>query len=203
LKEEVIGRMANGAHGTEGGATIRRIATVALAVILPAQTVCGQTTSKDTVAVRAFVQQFYDGYLTAKKETRGPAWWLLMHRTPSGLSAELIRALRGDSLALVDKQQTRESLNFDPILMSQDPCPRYKVGSLRVRANAFRVGVHSVCPGMDSTNVPPSVIVEVGRNGAHWEILNFFYSSTDLKSLLCGYAKADTRRERRPASCRG
>ena len=164
---------------------------------------CAQAQNKpDTAAVRVFVQRFYDRYASVQEQADAQAQ--VLAAKPSFLSAKLQTALRADSAARFDKPEpTRELLSFDPFLASQDPCPRYRVGAVRLRGDSARVGVHSVCPfkGPDSVSPRPAVTVIVYRVGSRLEIADFIYGGVTLSRLLCQYAMADTRQERRPKSC--
>lgn len=160
-------------------------------------------TVDSTMAVRQFVQAFYDRYLAfLQTESRFPDWWHVLSSTPGDLDANLARALRADSVASRTEPATRELIGFDPFLESQDPCPRYAVTDVRSDAAGYRVTMRPVCPNAESQKWQTArPVVEVIPEAGHWKIANVFYEKGNLRSLLCGFAKADKRVELRPAKC--
>ncbi len=163
------------------------------------RTVSGTTSKEvvpDTAAVRQFVQRFYDWYApVAAGDSRHPTYWATLNGR--GLDRVLAEALRSDSIASARADETRELFNADPFLWSQDPCTPYAVDKVDVSNTGFRVTVVAIC------RLPPSnrPILDVRPAGTSFEIVNVFYGNEDLRSLLCGYAKADKRPERRPKEC--
>jgi hypothetical protein len=148
-------------------------------------------------AVRAFVQHFYDVYTDP---SFSPAWpWLDVDQF---VDAKLMTALRADSVASLDMRRSREIINFDPFLDSQDPCPHYAVVEVRRNGAAYDVTVKPVCADPRWQTQRP--VVEVMRQGDRWMITNMRYDHAgpkDLRGLLCEWAKADMKPERRPAKC--
>lgn len=70
---------------------------------------------------------------------------------------------------------SREVIDFDPFLNSQDPCPRYKVTDVRSAGRSYRATVQPVCPNPNSQywqtldkHTSVQVIPEAGR----WKIAN-------------------------------
>lgn len=164
--------------------------------------------SQDSVAVHRFVQGFYDWYTPiASKRHDSPAWWSVLDSATSLLDPELATAIRGDSAARQEMIDWREMLNFDPFLESQDPCPRYEVSEVRRDGLRYQVVVRPVCPSGEGPRfVRSRPIVEVFPAAAGWRIANIWYvrpdsTKHDLRSMLCDWARADRRPEKRPARC--
>jgi hypothetical protein len=129
--------------------------------------------------------------------------WSVLRDRAADLDDGLRDALRADSM-FGDRggnpPGTREYLDFDPILDSQDPCPKYEVVEARKELGEWRVTVKAICA--DSTwKQDKRPIVVVRRNEGRWKIANFIYPRTDLRSLLCEYAKKDERPENREKGC--
>jgi hypothetical protein len=157
----------------------------------------------DSVEARRFVQAFYDWYKPLYDSDRLDPISIVLSTRSHWLTPDFAAALRGDSTARADTIQFRMTLNFDPFLWSQDPCPRYEVSSIRPTKDSFKARVRPVCqPGSQAakwqTNEPT---VEVLRDGDQWRIKNVFYGPSDLISMLCGFAKDDSRPAKRPAGC--
>lgn len=153
----------------------------------------------DSASAREYVQGFYDRYLaTERTEGGGPAHWRLLGSDV--LDSTLVAALREDS-AFGDQRHpgSREGLNFDPFLASQDPCPRYEAIRARSEGPGFHVTVRPLCADSSWQNQGP--VVEVSYRDARWRIVNVHYERTDLRTLLCQYAGRDTRARRPPAAC--
>lgn len=155
------------------------------------------TSGRDsTAAVRQFVQGFYDWYTPiALSFPRFPAWYDVLNNADRYLDRDLAAAIRADSVAREGDPITRETLNFDPFLSSQDPCGPYEVIEVRRRGDTFRVPIRP-CHAKGA-----GPVVEVRAVDGRWRIANVFYGKGDLKSYLCQWAKADARTDRRPAKC--
>jgi hypothetical protein len=156
-----------------------------------------------TADVRQFVQTFYDWYTPMRVRGVGhPAEWEVLTKADRYLDSSLATLLRGDSVAGLDGPQraTRVTLDFDPFLGGQDPCGPSKVIDVRRRALGFRVTVLSCFIPPDLTKGPRVTVDVIPVNGA-WRISNVDFGDVDLKSLLCKYAKADVRPEKRPTTC--
>jgi hypothetical protein len=118
------------------------------------------------------------------------------------IDADLMRALRGDSLAATERFPSRMLINFDPFLDSQDPCPRYDVAVVHRVGGVYKVTVRPVCADPRWQTQRP--VVDVMLEDGHWKITNVTYDhngTKDLRSLLCEWAKADLKPERRPTKC--
>lgn len=158
-----------------------------------------------TAAARQFLQKFYDWYAPfAQTDPRFPAWWAILTRDSADLDAHLARALRADSAAQRMNPRSREVIDFDPFLNSQDPCPRYTVTDVRPDGRGYRATVEPVCPNPTAQywqTLDKHTSVKVIPQGGHWRIANVFYGPGDLESERCGHAKADRRPDRRPIKC--
>jgi hypothetical protein len=128
----------------------------------------------------------------------------LLKDRSADLDDGLLDALRADS-AFGDANSygkgSREELNFDPLLDAQDWCDgtRYAVVGARAVKSGYEVTVRDVCP--DTTWGVRRPIVVVSRRKSRWKITNVIYATTNLRALLCEYAKADLRPENREKGC--
>ncbi len=149
-----------------------------------------------TLLVRRFVQEFYDWYAPlALGDHYGAAWWNVLKNADRYLDRSLASAVRDDSIARMRDPQTREVLNFDPFLNSQDPCVPYEVISVHHQGGTYRVPMRA-CHAKGA-----GPVVEVRAVDGRWKITNVFYGRGDLKSALCQWAKEETRTDKRPAKC--
>lgn len=155
-------------------------------------------TADSTQAVRQFVQRFYDWYVPLTIADHAfPAEYYVLDKADSYLDPDLAAALRADSVVEeVDPEAaTRETLDFDPFLFSQDPCGPYEVVRVARRGDAFRVGMRPC----HADGISPTV--EVRAEAGQWKITNLLYGDGDLRTYLCRWAMADLRPEKRPAHC--
>jgi hypothetical protein len=153
----------------------------------------------DSAAVHGFVQGFYDWYAPIVDTNRVPGTWIVLDSGNRFLEPHLADALRGDSIANVITPPSRDVLNFDPFLDSQDPCIPYKVAAVAQAGASFHVTIRPTCGSTAQTNRP---VVEVVSVNGKWKIANVSYQSGyNLRGILCEYAKADQRPDRRPATC--
>ncbi|HEY5063070.1 MAG TPA: hypothetical protein VII52_16135 [Gemmatimonadaceae bacterium] len=160
----------------------------------------GAAATDSTAAMRQFVQGFYDWYTPiALADNHFPADWRVLSSAPSYLDAGLASALRADSVASLIVPDQRETLNFDPFLASQDPCPRYEVTDVRSAPRGYRVRVRPICADPRWQTATPVVVVI--PDAGHWKIANVFYENDDLRSMLCQFAKGDRRPDKRPSTC--
>jgi hypothetical protein len=197
---------------------VPRFPLVAMASILLTSATCVQTHAKEPAttqsasiteqrtnstpdssgAVRQFVQEFYNRY---QDKTFFRMDWRDLDQF---VDADLMRALRGDSAAAAQPRDTRQMLSFDPFLATSGTCPRYDVVDVRRDGQTYKVAMLPVCG--DPRWQPQRPVVEVVREGNRWMIANVWYhydpnGPSDLKGLLCAWAKADLIPERRPADC--
>jgi hypothetical protein len=182
-------------------------------VFLGTPTACAQRSATPTVSVatndsttvHAFVQRFYDVYTDARSRQQDAMQQVLI-RDSTFLDRSLLLALRADMAANRDRNQPRETINFDPFLESQDPCPKYVVSEVHAAGRSYRVTVRPVCPTADGQRWQTSrPVVEVVSLGSRWMIANVLYTKatppTDLMALLCRYAQSDVRVALRPTRC--
>lgn len=113
-------------------------ALAALALLAPAgaraaDPACG-------TAATAFVQAFYDGYLSLARRTgTTPAWIKALDRRPPAFDPPLARALRADAAAQAQVSDDIVGLDFDPFLNAQDPPDRLIAGPAEAAGGACRV----------------------------------------------------------------
>ncbi len=69
----------------------------------------------------------------------GPAYWVIINDSTAWLSPQLASALRTDSAAAAAASPTREPLNFDVFLGSNDPCESYQVTSASSDGSQYEV----------------------------------------------------------------
>jgi hypothetical protein len=158
-----------------------------------------QAMSEDSISARQFVQAFYNTYLAAARtSTAGPTFWRMLNS--DALDTKLAAALREDSLSSdLGAGGSREGLNFDPFLASQDPCPRYEVVAAQSSGEGFHVKLSPVCLNAEWQTQGPTVAV--GKRGARWRIVNIFYERTDLLAVLCENGRSDKTAGRPPVAC--
>jgi hypothetical protein len=155
----------------------------------------------DSAAAHNFVQGFYDWYTPlSQRKSPDPARFAVLNAANQYLEASLAKSLREDSLARTSR--SRDFLDLDPFLDSDDPCPRYKVTEVRPSGAGFRVRVTPVCPNASwQANQPQRPVVEVLRAGDGWRIANVYYETRSLKGRLCEAAMSDEDVTIRPKSC--
>lgn len=139
---------------------------------------------------RAFVQQFYNWYLTtAPGYSPSPAYWRVLNEQPSSLTNELQQLLQTDSLARSSAEPRREVLNFDPFLASQDPCSSYQAIAAEKVDSVYVVTVRPVCAvsGLQTTQPRVQVVPQSGS----WRIADVYYESDNLRALLQQYSGHD------------
>jgi len=133
-----------------------------------------QTLNAGEASCRAFVQQFYDWYLT-----KSIVWYSVAKLKPQVLSPELLKLLKKE-----DDTQTAckciDHLDADPFLNSQDPDPKYIVKRVAVvngRCNAIVRG----------NNGGSEVRPELTQTSTGWIFINFhfsFYSEDGKRKLF-------------------
>lgn len=154
------------------------------------------TVGDSALAVHQFVQGFYDWYTPIAVAPReGFAYYRVLSKSDSYLDLDLAAALRGDSVAQFSIPDTRQTLNFDPFLNTQDPCAPTEVVGVRRQGGTSRVTIRTCRASR------PGPVVEVRAVNGRWRITNVFYGRGDLRSYLCQWAKEDTRTDKRPDKC--
>jgi hypothetical protein len=75
-------------------------------------------------------------------------------------------------------------IDFDPILMGQDPEERYEVGTIRREGEIFQAEIYGVRSGKRFEK--PAVIAEFMQSNGRWFFVNFVYPEdhTDLLAIL-------------------
>lgn len=137
--------------------------------------------SSDAVAVRQFVQRFYDWYIaTALKDTDSVA---LAHKSKAEMfSPELLRALREDEEAQSKDKEFIVGLDFDPFVAAQDTADSYSIGKVEQRGNAWLVEVRFA---FVNSHTSWGLNAKVEKSGTEWRFTNFMYDNgTDLLSVL-------------------
>ena len=163
------------------------------------------TTTSDSAKIHLLIQEFYDRYTALESQRKDGLGHVLLSDSLA-IEPTLLAALREDRLARRDLSEPREVLNFDPLLASQDPCPKYAVTDIGDSAGKYRVTMRPVCPTPDGQKWQTSrPVVQVEFIGQRWLITNVFYTDTkpptNLRAILCRFATGDTRPEKRPATC--
>ena len=134
-----------------------------------------------------FVQAFYDWYVPiALRNSRNPAWYVVLTDRARLLDSNLVRELKADSAEQAKATEGVVGLDFDPFLNTQDPDDHYVVGKTTRQGKSSFVDVYSVRSGKRSDK--PDVIAELTRQGTSWVFVNFHYPNirTDLLSTLKG-----------------
>lgn len=145
-------------------------------------------------SARAFVQRFYDWYLTTQAN-KGAPYDSLLAGQRAWLSDSLAAAFAADVAAQrADTVGEIASLSSeaDVFLNSQDPCQHYQPGSVRAIApSAFLVSVHGDCP---ETSGQGSIEVYVRQGPIGWQIANIKdpNGSLDLLRDLIQYHAGDS-----------
>jgi hypothetical protein len=156
-------------------------------------------TSTDTLAAKELVKAFYDWYtplvmarlknLKPNQNHLGPTWWVAL-REDHGLSDDLVKALRADSVLQADPVVEHESFSADPFLGTQEPCTPYRVGGLRSAGDAVLVTVTAICQANGNPSQPPTqLVIEVHSTPGGLKITNVYLGKQDLLRDLCGYTK--------------
>jgi hypothetical protein len=135
--------------------------------VLPAQ-----SSSADADSAQRAVQRFYDWYVprAAKPNGRDMVMQAAV-RGPLSFAPELVHWLRIDSTARAKSKDEINGLDGDPYLNAQDPCGAYSARSVKRSDRVFMVDVvgHGGCPA----HTTPDIIVEIGRLGGRWTMLEF------------------------------
>lgn len=162
------------------------------AVPLPGMAKSSRLSSQtnNLASAKEFVSAFLRWYVPHANQTSSePTYWLVLSQRNAWLTPQLSRLLRQDSLAVASHSQSREILNFDPFLASQDPCSSYAVVDGR-KASA-RTYVVRVVPRCSEEMTPTQAGVEyVLTRGANlFRIADVHYDNGSLRKWLCQYAR--------------
>lgn len=157
----------------------------------------------DSTRARSFVSEFYRWYvpLASSDTLHVPASTIALRDRPAAFTAEFRSALADESTA--QRQPGADlGLDFDPILISQDPCERYDAGWVRFSRPAFLVELIPICGGVRSPS-QDGVIAEVVLKDGAWQFANFHgpRNKADVLKALKWWreARAKVRRPPRPA----
>jgi hypothetical protein len=159
---------------------------VGLALCLPmrAQSQSAPTTEN---SCRQFAQEFYDWYVsnsTTRAERRNgmSALEFALKNRRSSFEPSLARELEH---VLAEEKRTKEPiLDSDPILNSQDPDQRYRVGPVTDKEGKCRAEVYGVTGGKKRDR--PDVVAELVLQDHQWRFADFDYpnaESPESKSL--------------------
>ena len=141
--------------------------------------------SANTDSVRQFARAFYDWYTAlALADVRGRAIDSALKVRRAVFDTVLVRELAEDTAAQAKVSGELVGLDFDPVLASQDPCPRYDVGDIEVTTTTYNVHVTPTCDRVEGP--VPSIVAEVAPRGGGFVFVNFRYPSmkTDLRTEL-------------------
>ncbi|MGB0066231.1 MAG: hypothetical protein WBP85_17450, partial [Terracidiphilus sp.] len=136
----------------------------------PKLLLCQNLTSAE-LSCHRFVQDFYDWYVPIGIADKERLMAELLPRK-SSFDQRLWQMLAADDEAQSHSDEI-VGLDFDPILNSQDPSPKFIVKSVSVkdgRCNAFVVGINE---GVEEEHVIP----ELALFNGHWIFMNFRYES--------------------------
>jgi hypothetical protein len=140
--------------------------------------------SRAQTSAAEFVQRFYDWYVPlAHQDTKSPPWILALNKRGAEFDSGLSRALREDWAAQRRVHDDIVGLDFDPILMSQDPLDKYTVGNVSEEGGAYLVSVYGVQDGHRADK--PSVVAELKPSKGAFIFTNFRYGADgDLLGTL-------------------
>jgi hypothetical protein len=139
--------------------------------------------SSDADAVRRFVREFYDWYVPLANAP-GSAIDRALKARPAAFDTTLARELTEDVAAQAKVKGELVGLDFDPVLASQDPCPRYEVGYIEVTTTTYNVHVTPTCDR--AAGPEPRIVTEVATRSGGFAFVNFRYplTKTDLRTEL-------------------
>lgn len=141
-------------------------------------------------AVREFVQQFYNWYVTMSARSKGEPEAVALKQRKADFAPELAQALEKDMEANA-KAGELVGLDYDAFLNTQDPCDKYVVGGKTSEANGvWKVEVFAICEGKKEAR-PEIVAVLKERPDKSWYFINIEDpgSGTNLMQNLRALAK--------------
>jgi hypothetical protein len=141
--------------------------------------------SVNTDSVRQFVRAFYDWYTPlALADLHVRTIDSALKARPAAFDTTLARELREDDAAQAKASGELVGLDFDPVLASQDPCPRYEVGRVDGAVPPYHVQVTATCDR--GAGLVPGLVAEVEPRGGGFVFVNFRYPSmkSDLRTEL-------------------
>ena len=155
--------------------------TLVLAAFPTVVCCAGESIRDEKREVRQFVQSFYDWYVPESTRTHNFGKLIKNHR--ASFTPQLAKALIEDNVAQSEGRGELVGLDFEPFTSSQDPCEKYLAGSVRNKANRYRVDIFSICDGKSSDK--PELVAEVTSVNDRLVFANFRYENgADLIGIL-------------------
>jgi hypothetical protein len=150
----------------------------------------------DLESARQFVQSSYDWYAPLSERLPGSSTDSVVIGRADHFGPVLREALQADRAAQRDARDIVSVLgDYDPFLMSQDPCPRYLARAATARLAGVEVRVYGQC---QSGPAKLAVLVDVVRDGVTWRFADFRRPDAPsvrlLDALRASRAKRDTSR---------
>ena len=138
---------------------------------------------------RKFVEDFYNWYVPMSAHSHETASDVALKKKGAAFSAELLKALKEDSLAASKSPGEVVGLDSDAFLNSQEQVDRCVLGNVTEKNGSFRVEVYDVLGGKKDKK--PAVIPEVKQENGHWIFVNFWNpDGGDLLSELRELSKS-------------
>jgi hypothetical protein len=123
-----------------------------------------------------FVQQFYTWYLghnahNEESRSAGPSWDDVLRLRPQALSPDLLALLKDDLAASRANSDEIVGLDWDPVLATQDPSPKFEVESVSLKDGHC----YAVVNGIERGKKHETVVPELAQAGRKWAFVNFHY----------------------------
>lgn len=173
----------------------RRLLFVALLAIAcrSADTRDAVADARDAESAQRFVQAFYDWYVPLGERLAASRADSVVIGRASYFVPLLQHALRDDLAAQRDASEIVSVLgDYDPFLMTQDPCTYYEARTAIARPSSVEVAVYARCAG-DSTAV--AVLVDVVRDGNTWRFADFRRPDAPMMRLIDALRAAQAERD--------
>jgi hypothetical protein len=124
-----------------------------------------------------FVQEFLDWYVIQD------GWRAVLQQRRFAVHPDLRALLQAEAAAEESADGGLGGLDFDPFLASQDPCDRYRAGTVSRRGGRYLVEISGTCP---SSGGMTDAVMELESSDSSWVIVNVHYPAlgTDLWSRL-------------------
>jgi hypothetical protein len=125
--------------------------------------------NSDAASCRKSVQDFYDWYvpITIAQDDR---FTVMLRPRKNSFDPKLWQMLAADDEAQ-SKAHEIVGLDFDPIVNSQDPSPKFKVHAISIERNRCNAVVYGFAQGTREERVAPELIYLNNR----WIFVNFHY----------------------------
>ena len=144
---------------------------------------------------RKFVQDFYEWYVPLTHHTHsGDTSDIALKKKSSAFSAELLKALKEDSLAASKSPGEIVGIDWDPFLNSQEQIERCVIGNITSKNGSFRVDIYDILEGKKDKK--PNIIAEVKQENGHWVFVNFW--NPDGGNLLSELRELSKSRKKTP-----